>query len=199
MRTPRVVVGPVDKVVPHLPVAIQRADAVPIPGDALAAKEPDAGLVLVAHRQRVVQPVVDVGVPEQRALQVDVHVAQARRVHDGPDVVRLVGEDHPAPAGRLIVAALLEGLQDGGRRVGAVGTRLHDARRLGENERHLECCRGERLAHGEDQGQEEECLDARQRGTMPTGNEPGLLHLFYIRQVVLLGSAPSRGMSVPSR
>lgn len=61
--TTRIVVGAVDKIVPHLSISIQCAIAMSIPAHTLTAKQPCTGLVLVPHGERGVQPVLDVGVP----------------------------------------------------------------------------------------------------------------------------------------
>lgn len=60
----RVVVGAVDVVIPHLSVAIQSSNAMAIPPDALSTEQPGAALVLVANGEGVVEPVLDVLVPQ---------------------------------------------------------------------------------------------------------------------------------------
>lgn len=120
VRPTRIVVGTIDKIIPHLPVAIQGTVAMPIPAHALAPKQPRTGLVLIAHRKRGIQPVRDVGVPEKRALVVNVHIAEPSRIHDSLDHVRLVQKHHFASTGSIIVPALLECLDNGWRRVAAI-------------------------------------------------------------------------------
>lgn len=133
VRTARVVVRPVDKVVPDLPITIESPVAVSAPLDVVTAKEPNTSLVLISDRERVLEPVLDVGVPQESALEVDVHIAEPSGVHDRLHIVGLVGEDHRAPAVRRIVTALLESLNNRRRRVSAVETRLHDADRTARN------------------------------------------------------------------
>lgn len=129
MGSAGIVVRAIDEVVPDLTISIQRAGAEPFPGDILAAEVPRACLVLVPDGQRVVQPVLDVGVPEQgRPIHLDVDVAQARRVQHALDIVHGVAEhDAPSPARRVVHTAPLERLYDRRRRVAAPWRRLDDA------------------------------------------------------------------------
>lgn len=152
----RVVVGTIDKIIPHLSVAIQGTVAMPIPAYALAPKQPRTGLILIAHRKRGIQPVRDVGVPKKRALVVNVHIAESSRVHDSLDRVRLVQEHNLASTGSIIVPTLLECLDDGWCRVAAVEAGLdHTCFTRGGVER--------RLAQG-------------QYGELKGGNEGGTHH-----------------------
>lgn len=127
-----------------------------IPGDSLSTEQPGTALVLVAHREGVIEPVLDVMVPQEGALVVNINVAQTSRVHDRLDRVGLVQEHDLASAGSVIVPAVLKGLDDRRRRVGAVGPGLDDAhvaggggRDLREDEGQLERRRGKGLAHCE--------------------------------------------------
>jgi hypothetical protein len=156
-----VVVRAIDEVIPHLAVPIQGSLPVTIPCDALSTEQPGTALVLVAHRKGVVEPVLDVLVPYEGALLVDVDVAETSRVHDRLDRVDLVEEHHLAPAGGVIVAAVLEGLDDRRCRVGAVGPGLHDACLVGslrEDKRQLQRRRDKGPAHGERHDRDEEGL-----------------------------------------
>lgn len=129
MRSTGVIVCAIDEVVPDLAIPIQRTGAKPFPRNILAAEVPSTGLVLVPDGQRVVQPVLDVGVPEQgRPIHLDVDVAQARRVQHALDIVHGVAEhDAPSPARRVVHTAPLERLYDRRRRVAAPWRRLDDA------------------------------------------------------------------------
>lgn len=139
-----------------------------IPPDALSTEQPGAALVLVAHREGVVQPVLDVLVPQEGSLVVDINVAKTSRIHDRLDRVGLVQEHDLAPVGSIVVPAVLKGRDDRWRRVGAVEARLDDARVAGgtgrglrEDEGQLERRRGKGLAHCE--GHDEEGLAAQPR------------------------------------
>jgi hypothetical protein len=111
----------IDKVVPNLTIAVERAIAKAIPVDVLATKDPSSGLILKAYRQRIVKPVVNVGIPEEGAMDFDVNIAQASSVHDTANIVCLVLlEDDFAAVFTSLVAASTESILDGVRRV--VGT-----------------------------------------------------------------------------
>lgn len=157
MWASRVVVCAIDVVIPYLTITIQGADSMPIPCYALSTEQPGAALILVAHREGVVEPILNILVPQEGALLVNIDVAEASRVHGRLDQVGLVEEHHLASAGGVIVPAVLEGLNDRRRRVSAVRTGLHDTRVAGRNlrsglrkdEGQLERRRGKGLAHRE--------------------------------------------------
>lgn len=157
-----IVVGAVDVVIPHLAIAIKSPVPVSIPGNPLSTEQPGTALVLVAHREGVVEPVLDVLVPQEGALVVDIDVAKTSRVHDRLDRVGLVQEHDLAPARGIIMPAVLKGRNDRRRRVGAIGPRLDNAnvaggsgRGLREDEGQLERRRGKGLAHCEGHDKEE--------------------------------------------
>lgn len=152
-----VVVCAIDVVIPHLTVTIQGADSVSIPCYAFSTEQPGAALVLIAHRKGVVQPVLNVLVPQEGALLVNIDVTETSCIHDRLDQVGLVEEHHLASASGVIVPAVLEGLNDRRRRVSAVRPGLHDTRVAGRNlrsglrddEGQLKRRRGKGLAHCE--------------------------------------------------
>ncbi|KAJ8127842.1 hypothetical protein O1611_g5796 [Lasiodiplodia mahajangana] len=98
VRATGVVVGTIDEVIPNLAVAIQSTIAKTSPVDVLTAKNPSSGLVLVTDRQRVIEPVGNVGVPQEGTVDLDVDVGQARGVHDTADIVRFVLLEHHSAA-----------------------------------------------------------------------------------------------------
>jgi hypothetical protein len=111
----------IDKVVPNLTIAVERAVAKAIPVDVLATKDPSSGLILKAYRQRIVKPVVNVGIPDEGAMDFDVNIRQASGVHDTANIVCLVlFEDDFATVFTGLVAASAESIFDGVRSV--VGT-----------------------------------------------------------------------------
>lgn len=66
VRSARVVGGVVllaDEVVPVVTVAVESAGAMALDADIVATQDPGGRLVLVAHVQRVVEPVLNVGAP----------------------------------------------------------------------------------------------------------------------------------------
>lgn len=63
VRSPRIVVGSVDELIPRLSVTIQRTIAMTVPMDITTAEKPSTALILVADRQRMIEPVGDVRVP----------------------------------------------------------------------------------------------------------------------------------------
>ena len=97
-------------VIPDLAVAIERADAVAVEEDIIAAKVPDGALVLEANGHGDGQPVVDVGAPEKAAVEVDVDIVQPHGGDVGVHVVHLAGQDDEA----ILVAVAVERLGDGG-------------------------------------------------------------------------------------
>lgn len=126
MRPPGIVVGSIDKIVPDLAVAIECAVPEAIPMDILAAKYPSSGLVLETDRQRVVEPVVKIGVPQKSAVDFDVHVGQASGVHNAADIVGLVLlEDNFAAVLSSFMPADAESLYNGMRTV--IGTGINHA------------------------------------------------------------------------
>lgn len=158
-----VVVGSIDVVVPNLPIAVKSTITMTIPPHSLSAEQPGTALVLVAYGKGVVEPVLDVLIPQEGALVIDVDVAKTSRVHDRLDRVGLVEEHDLASVGSIIVPALVEGFNDGRRRVSAVGAGLDDARVLSrdlrcglrEDEGQLERRGGKSLAHRERHDEEE--------------------------------------------
>jgi len=88
--SPGEVVGAINKIVKNLSIAIQCAVPEAVPVDILAAEDPSSGLVLETNGQRVVEPVIDIGVPQKSAMDLDVDVGQAGGVHDAADIVGLV-------------------------------------------------------------------------------------------------------------
>lgn len=63
VRATRIVGRAVDEIIPDLAITIEGAISMPIPMEVVAPELPGSGLVLIAHRQRVVEPVVDICVP----------------------------------------------------------------------------------------------------------------------------------------
>lgn len=126
MRPPGIVVGAINEIVPDLAVAIECAVPEAIPMNVLAAEDPSSGLVLETDRQRVVEPVVDVSVPEKGAVDFNVDVGQASGVHDAADIVSLVllKDDFAAIFSSLMTAGT-EGLHNGMRAV--IGTGVYYA------------------------------------------------------------------------
>jgi hypothetical protein len=121
MGTSDIVVGSIDKVVPNLAIAVQRAIAKAIPVNVLATKYPSSGLILKSDGQRVVKPVVDVGVPQKSAMNLHVNIAQTSSVHDTANIVCLVLLKYDfAAVFAGLVAAGAESIFDGVRSV--VGT-----------------------------------------------------------------------------
>ena len=126
MRSPGIVVGAINEIVPDLAVAIECAVPEAIPMNVLTAKDPSSGLVLETDRQRVVEPVVDVSVPEKGAVDFNVDVGQASGVHDAADIVSLVLlEDDFAAILSSLMTAGAEGLHNGMRAV--IGTGVYYA------------------------------------------------------------------------
>lgn len=74
MRTPGIVVGAIDELIPDFSIAIEGAITMASPVDVSAAKEPSTALILVAHRKGGVEPVWDVLVPKESASEVDVDI-----------------------------------------------------------------------------------------------------------------------------
>jgi len=123
MRTARVVVGAVDKIIPDLAISVERTDIMARPMDVLTTEDPSGGLVLEANGQRVVEPVWDVGVPQEGAVDVDVYIGQAGGVHDTANIVCLVLlEDDSAAVLAGLMTTSTEGLFNGVR--GVVGIRI---------------------------------------------------------------------------
>ena len=69
-------------------------------------EQPSTGLVLVADRQGMVEPVDEIGVPEQGAVDVNIDVREASGIHHRADIIRLVLEDDAAAVGSFFVATV---------------------------------------------------------------------------------------------
>lgn len=113
MRPPRIVIRPIDKIIPNLPIPIQRPNTMPIPPHTLTSKQPCRALVLITHGQRVIEPVLQVRVPEERTIDVDVDIAKTSGVHDTTDIVGLVLENDSASIADGLMAAVVESGFDG--------------------------------------------------------------------------------------
>lgn len=105
-----------EPVPPLLAVTVERADAVAVNVDILAAKLPHGGRDLEGVLEGAGQPVVNVVAKVDGAGEGDVDGVEEREVERVADGVRLVEDD-----GAAVVAAV-EGLEDGGRVVAAVCT-----------------------------------------------------------------------------
>lgn len=134
------VVGSIDEGIPSLSRSIKSGVSMTIPIDVLSTKQPSTRLVLVTHRKRVVEPVRNVSVPEQKTIQINIDILQASSVHDTMDVVGFVAEDDLSSRRALIVTASLEGFNDGWSRVTAICTWLDDTNTFGNGDHCLSKC-----------------------------------------------------------
>lgn len=127
VRAAGVVVRSVDEIIPDLAVSIEGAVAETSPVNVLTAEDPSSGLILETNRDGVVEPVIDVGVPQERAMNLNINISQAGSVHDTANIVSLILLEHDLAAivARL-VAAGAKGILDRVRSV--VGTGVDDAR-----------------------------------------------------------------------
>lgn len=88
---------PIGVVVPNLSIAIEGPIAVPVEMHIRAAEVPRGGLILESDGEGVRKPVrYIIIVPAQGPFELDVHIMQTGRVHDGEDVVSCVLEDDVA-------------------------------------------------------------------------------------------------------
>lgn len=115
---------PTNKGIPHISIPIQLPATITLDPHILPTQHKRSRLILVANRQRIIQPVLHVRTPEQRGtfLEGNVHVLQPGDVHHGVDVVGCVGREDD----RAVGAAFAEGGEDGGSIVGGVGAAGRD-------------------------------------------------------------------------
>lgn len=63
MRSPRIITPPINEIIPHLTITIEGPVSMTTETDVPSAEDPGGGLVLVAHREGVVEEVGDVCSP----------------------------------------------------------------------------------------------------------------------------------------